>query len=45
MSLLDSQKAIGVVSDLLSTRISMRLSNMQVSVGRPEEAADRRTQA
>jgi hypothetical protein len=38
MSLLDSQKAIGVVSELLRTRVSMRLSNMQVSVGRPEEA-------
>ena len=38
MSLLDSQRAIGVVSELLRTRVSMRLSNMQVSVGRPEEA-------
>jgi hypothetical protein len=38
MSLLDSQKAIGAVSELLRTRVSMRLSNMQVSVGRPEEA-------
>ena len=38
MPLLDSQKAIGVVSELLRTRVSMRLNNMPVSVGRPEEA-------
>jgi len=38
MPLLDSQKAIGVVSELLRIRVSMRLNNMPVSVGRPEEA-------
>jgi hypothetical protein len=38
MTLLDSQKAVGAVSELLRTRVSMRLGNMQVSVGRPEEA-------
>jgi hypothetical protein len=38
MPLLDSQKAMGTVSELLRTRVSLRLSNMQVSVGRPEEA-------
>ena len=38
MSLSDSQRAIGAVSELLRTRVSMRLSNMQVTVGRPEDA-------
>ncbi len=38
MPLLDSQKAIGVVSELLRTRVSMRLNNTPVSIGRPEEA-------
>ena len=38
MSLLDSQEAIGAVSELLRTRVSMRLNNMQVTVGRPEDA-------
>lgn len=39
MSLLDSQEAIGAVSDLLRSRISTRLNSMNVLVGRPEMAA------
>ena len=39
MSLLDSQEAIGAVSDLLRSRISTRLSATNVLVGRPEAAA------
>jgi hypothetical protein len=39
MPLVDSQKAIGAVSGLLRDRITLRLNNMPVSIGRPEEAA------
>src|SRR5947207_952755 len=39
MPLLDSQEAIGAVSDLLRSRISTRLNPMNVLVGRPETAA------
>ena len=38
MSLLDSQEAIGAVTELLRTRVSMRLNNLAVVVGRPEAA-------
>jgi len=40
MSLLDTQTAIGAVSDLLSTSMSARLSNLNVTIGRPELAAN-----
>lgn len=40
MALSASTEAIGAVSDLLSTRISARLSNLPVLVGRPSDAAD-----
>ena len=40
MSLLDSQEAIGAVTELLRTRVSMRLNNLAVVVGRPEAATN-----
>jgi hypothetical protein len=39
MALLDSQEAIGAVSELLRTRVSARLNSLNVLVGRPELAA------
>lgn len=39
MALLDSQEAIGAVSELLRTRLSARLNSLNVLVGRPEHAA------
>jgi hypothetical protein len=39
MALLDSQEAIGAVSELLRTRVSARLNSLNVLVGRPESAA------
>ncbi|MFO1061457.1 MAG: DUF4255 domain-containing protein [Dongiaceae bacterium] len=38
MALLDSQEAIGAVSELLRSRISARLNSLNVLVGRPEGA-------
>jgi hypothetical protein len=40
MSLLDSQEAIGAVSDLLRSRLAARLNIPNVLVGRPETAAN-----
>src|SRR6188768_4068955 len=40
MALSATTEAIGAVSDLLSTRISSRLSNLPVLVGRPADAVD-----
>jgi hypothetical protein len=39
MSLLESQDAIGAVSELLRARMMMRLNNLNVTIGRPETAA------
>ncbi len=39
MSLLNSQDAIGAVSELLRARIMTRLNNLNVTIGRPEAAA------
>lgn len=39
MALLDSQEAIGAVSEMLKTRLTSQLNNLKVNVGRPEEAA------
>jgi hypothetical protein len=40
MSLLDSQEAIGAVSEALRVRLTTRLNSMNVIVGRPEAAAE-----
>jgi hypothetical protein len=40
MALSATTEAVGAVSDLLSTRVSARLSNLPVLVGRPSDAAD-----
>jgi hypothetical protein len=40
MALSATTEAIGAVSELLSTRVSARLSNVPVLVGRPSDAAD-----